>query len=227
MKTTTLGLKCMWGIRNAESNTHIHNLVMPTTSPIQPLNLDLWPHALWVVKSQFALHHSSKFLWSMSHTGRAPLCFSHTHAHTGPIQQPSSHLVWPPVPLWHCLWKHVHLVLPCLPPSLDGADYPHPESTSFTLFFSLSLSVHPLALSPLGEFSPPLHCVLLHLHIEKVVLTPQPSFYSREWNSSTLSKITPSSFHLYLIQLVFCSIDCPWSSTSFMLSVFLSGSLLG
>lgn len=72
---------------------------------------------------------------------------------------------------------------PSAPPpplSLDGADYPHPESTSFTLFSSLSLSVHHRALSPLGEFSPPLHLVLLHLRTQDIVLTPQPSLCSPE-----------------------------------------------
>lgn len=68
------------------------------TSPIRPLNLDLWPCALWVVKSQFALHQRSEFQWSVFHIGRAPLCFSHTLTR----------------------WKHransAALLAPCLPP---------------------------------------------------------------------------------------------------------------
>lgn len=51
------------------------------------------------------------------------------------------------------------------PPSLYGADYPHPESPSFTFSFSLSLSVHPISTPPTPTS---LLSVLLHLHTENV-----------------------------------------------------------
>lgn len=161
-----------------ESLTYICNLATPATSPIRPLNLDPWPCALWVVKSQFALHGGSEFQWSVFHTGRAPLCFSHTLTHTentGPIQQPCSHLVCPLAPLWHCLWKHVHLVLPCLPPLPLWCRLP----TSWVTFIHLFFLPFPLCSS---YFNPP------HPHLP-ALSPPSPAhwkccLHSHEWNGS-------------------------------------------
>lgn len=149
-----------------EGLAYICNLATPTTSPIRPLNLDPWPCALWVVKSQFALHHGSEFQWSVFHTGRAPLCFSHTLTHWKHRADSAALLApcLPPGPPLALFMKARPLSAALSAPSLYGADYSHPESTSFTFSFSLSLSVHPISAPP----PPPLFSVLLHLHTENV-----------------------------------------------------------
>lgn len=96
---------------------------------------------------------------------------THTHTHTGPIQQAFSHLVCPhpslhPPPA--LFMKACPLSAALSAPSCYGADYPHPESTSLLFFPFTPLSIHPLALSLLGGgglttlYCPPPHNLIMN-----------------------------------------------------------------
>lgn len=124
--------------------------LLGTTSNIPHMTPEPWTPTLCIVGSQLpvcppqqpkipAVHVShwetSFVLFNCTH-----IC-TLAHTHREPIQQPSSHLVCPLVPLWHCLWNHVHLVLPCLPP-LAAVPITHIMSPLHSLCSSFFPSPH-------------------------------------------------------------------------------------
>lgn len=221
----------------------IRHLAPPATSPIRPLNLEPWPCALWVVKSQFALHNSSKFQWSMFDTGRPPLYCSaaHTHTHSGTQRANSAALFTPclpPRPPLALFMKACPLSAALSAPSCYGADYPHPESTSFALFFFLffiplhshsSGNSHPSLLCSilLLPLAPPWHIALLFLHGEHAMLTPQsslqppapPSLWMKLCMSDKNNKINQASA-LPFIFTIFTLSSVPLASVSLILWFF-------
>lgn len=126
--------------------------------PMRPLNLDLWPCALWVVKSQFALHRGSEFQWSVFHTGRALLCFSHTLTYGKHRTNSEAFLApcLPPGPPLALFTKARPLSAALSAPSLYSADYPHPESIlPFLLPFPLCSSFCTPPQPPQGVLTSP------------------------------------------------------------------------
>lgn len=187
-----------------------------------------WTLTLCIVGSQI-----TKFQWSMFHTGR-PLFFLFHCTHTESIQQPPSHLVCPLVPLWHCLWKHVHLVLPCLPPLAVVPITHFLRSPLRSLFSSFSLlSIHPLALlllvvcsplSPMLHPPPPsfptmtyswIHCT--HYTDASILPSRRPYEWSCERQMKTIKSIKPL---LFFLLSVFTSSPAWRAAFSLILSLF-------
>lgn len=92
----------------------------------------------------------------MFHTRRPPLYCSTAqtlmHTHRANSAAPFTPCL-PPSPPLALFMKACPLSAALSAPSCYGADYPHPESTSFALFILFSLPMHPLAQSLLREFS--------------------------------------------------------------------------
>ena len=113
-----------------------------------------WTLTLCIVGSQITVCPSARAQNSSGpcFTLGELLCIVQLHTLTEPIQQPSSHLV---CALWHCLWKHVHLALPCLPP-LAVVPITHILSPLHLLFSSLLLLLRVFSsLSPVLHPPPP------------------------------------------------------------------------
>lgn len=152
-----------------------------------------WTLTLCIMGSQITVCPPQQLKIPVVHVSHQETSFvlfncTNTHAHTGPIQQPLSHLVCRLLPLWHCLWKHVHLVLPCLPPlamvpithilsplhSLFSSFFPSPCIPSHTHSSGnshSSLLVSILLLPPATSW----HIALFFLRGEHTMLPPQSS----------------------------------------------------
>lgn len=119
----------------------------PATSPIRPLDPELRPCALWVVKSQ----NSSGPCFTLGDLSFYCLT-AHTHrAHSAALFTPCLPLR-PPLALF---MKACPLSAALSAPSRCGADYPHPESTSFPIFFMfVPLYTSPCTLTPHGILAP-------------------------------------------------------------------------
>lgn len=157
------------------------------------------------------------------------LNYTHTHicTHIEPIQQPSLHLVCPFGPLWHCLWKHVHLVLPCLPP-LAVVPITHIlsplQSRFLPPFFPPSPSTYTLQgiLAPLSLYE--LH-PLSFLHSEQrydsSLLTPvlPPPLWMKLYMSDKNNNINQTSVLPFIFTWSPVPLDF-WAAVSLILSLF-------
>lgn len=118
----------------------------PPSSTIPHMTPEPWTLTLCITSSQITVCPPRQLKIPVVHVSHWETSFvlvncTHTHAHTGPIQQPFSHLVCSFLPLWHCLWKHVHLVLPCLAP-LAMVPITHILSPLHSLFSSFFPSLY-------------------------------------------------------------------------------------
>lgn len=90
---------------------------------------------------------------TLAHISRLARVRTHTHsrsAHSAALFTPCR---TPHLPL-ALFMKACPLSAALSAPSCCGADYPHPEATSFPLFFIFLLCLHPLTLSLLRVFPP-------------------------------------------------------------------------
>lgn len=234
---------------------------LSTTSNIPHTTPEPWTLTLCIMGSQITVCPPQQLKIPVVHVPHWETSFvlfscTHTQAHTGPIQQPFSHLVYPLVPLWHCLWKHVHLVLPCLPPPAM-VPITHILSPLHSLFSSFFFS-SPNTLTPQGILTPlscapssfsllprhdmllPYSCMVntlcwLNPHFSPPPPHP-PLLHPYEWNCAcqikTIKSIKPPLFLLSLLYSLYplfhwlAKLLSLWSSDSFMFCLSLSGSLL-